>query len=174
LLRICFVAVYAAVSVPALACRADAPETRAPTTTPPTTSVETVVTKPASDSLRLELLLPRSVRAGEPVSISLRVENRTRHAIDLYLRGRTATFDVIVSRPDGVVVWQRLEDEIIPAIVGLRALAPGERLELATVWNQQTKQRKPVGPGEYTARGLLLVEGKPLEAPPLTFAIVER
>ena len=165
---------YAALSAPTLACRADAPETRAPTTTTPTTSVETVVTEPASDSLRLELLLPRSVRAGEPVSISLRVENRTRHAIDLYLRGRTATFDVIVSRPDGVVVWQRLEDEIIPAIVGLRALAPGERLELATVWDQQTKQRKPVGAGEYTARGLLLVEAKPLETPPVPFVIVER
>ena len=172
MLHIRFFAAYAALIVPALACRADAPETRTPP--PPTSSPKTVVTKPVPDSLRLQLALPRRVRAGEPMKVTLRVQNRTRHRIDLYLRGRTTTFDVIVARPDGAIVWRGLEDEIIPAIVHFRALAPAERFELATVWNQQTKQGKPVAAGEYTARGLLLVEGNPLETPPVRFLIVER
>jgi hypothetical protein len=106
--------------------------------------------------------------------ITLRVQNLTGHAIALYLRGRTATFDVIVARPDGVIVWRRLEDEIIPAIVSVRALAPEEQLELKAVWDQRTKHGKRVAPGEYTARGLLLVEGNPLETPSVRFLIVER
>ena len=165
---------YVALAVWASACRGDAPEAREQHSRLPTISPETVVSNVVSDSLRLELLLTRSVRAGEPISISLRVENRTQHAIDLYLRGRTPTFDVIVARTDGVVVWRRLEDEIIPAIVALRTLAPGEHLELAATWNQRTKKRQPVGAGNYTARGLLLVEGNPLETPQVPFVITER
>lgn len=97
--------------------------------------------------------------------------NETRHALDLYLRGRVLTFDVLVAPPDGAVVWRRLEDEIIPAIVHLRTLAPAERLELVTEWDQRTRQGSPVDPGEYTARGLLLVEGEPLETKSVPFRI---
>jgi len=103
----------------------------------------------------------------------LRGQNRTERSIDLYLRGRTTIFDVIVARAAGEVVWRRLEDEIIPAIVHLRTLAPAEQLSLVTVWNQRTKQGGPLEAGEYTARGLLLVEGDPLETPSARFRIVE-
>lgn len=130
--------------------------------------------KPQPDSLGLELVLPRSVPARNPVQITLRVQNRTERSVDLYLRGRTATFDVVVARSGGEIIWQRLEDEIIPAIVHLRTLAPAEQLELVTVWNQRTKQGGPLEAGEYTARGLLLVEGDPLETPSARFRIVER
>ena len=163
-----------ALVVSALACRADTPEAHAPDSSSRTISPETAVSDAVSDSLRLELLLPRSARAGEPISIRLRVENRTQHRIDLYLRGRTPTFDVIVARSDGVVVWHRLEDEVIPAIVSFRALAPGDHLELAATWNQRTKKRQTVGAGSYTARGLLLVEGSPLETPRVPFVITKR
>jgi len=105
------------------------------------------------------------------VGITLNVENETPRAVDLYLRGRAPTFDVIVARPDGAVVWQRLENEIIPAIVNLRTLAPAERLELATVWDQRTRQGNAVAAGEYTARALLLVEGDPLETTSVAFQI---
>jgi hypothetical protein len=129
---------------------------------------------PVLDSLALELVLPLRVRAGEPVTIRLLVQNRTQRALDLYLRGRTSTFDVVVARPGGAVAWRRLEDEIIPAIVHLRTLAPAERFEIMAVWNQRTRHGGPVEPGEYTARGLLLVEGDPLETPSVPFRIVEQ
>lgn len=129
--------------------------------------------KAAPESLSLELVLPPRVRAGEPVPITLRVRNKTERTLDLYLRGRTTTFDVIVARPDGDVVWQRLEDEIIPAIVHLRPLAPAEQFELETVWDQRTRDERRVEPGGYTARGLLLVEGDALETPLAPFRIGE-
>ena len=125
------------------------------------------------DSLGLELTLPGRVRAGEPMPIKLHVQNLTQRTLDLYLRGRTITFDVVVARPAGEVVWQRLEDEIIPAILHLRTLAPSERIELEVVWDQRTRQGEPLEPGEYVARGQLLVEGEPLETPPVPFRIVE-
>src|SRR5262245_31840654 len=86
------------------------------------------------ESLRLELLAPSRVRAAAPVTLRLRVQNVSQRAVDLYLRGRNVTFDVVIARASGEVVWQRLEGEIIPAIVHLRPLKPGERLEAETVW----------------------------------------
>lgn len=134
---------------------------------------EPAVSTPApSDSLALTLLVPDTVRAGDPVRITLRVENRTERALDLYVRGRAPTLDVVVTAPDGAVVWQRLEDTIIPAIVHLRTLQPAERLELEVAWDQRTRTGAPAGPGAYSAQGLLLVEGEPLVTPPAAFCIV--
>ena len=123
--------------------------------------------KTAPDPVSLELVLPRSIKAGRLVPIRLRVQNRTREPVDLYLRGRTPTFDVVVE-----VVWRRLENEIVPAILQLRTLGPSERLELEAVWDQRTSSGRPAEPGEYTARGLLLTEGEPMEAPAEGFRIV--
>ena len=172
--RIPQLAVFAMLAVPALACRSDAAETRGTEAPPATSASATAVMEPEADSLGLELVLPPRARAGEPVPITLRVENRTQRPLDLYLRGRTVTFDVIVARPSGAVVWRRLEDEIIPAIIHLRTLAPAERLEREAQWNQRTKDGTLVEAGEYTARGLLLVESDPLETPSVPLRIVER
>lgn len=129
------------------------------------------MTTPTPDSLGLELEVPARVRVGEPVTITLHVQNQTRRALDLYLRGRTPTFDVVIARPTGEVVWQRLEDEIIPAILHLRTLAPEERLELRVTWEPRNQEGELLEPGDYSARGLLLTEGEPLETPPVSFRI---
>ena len=105
------------------------------------------------------------------MGISLTVENDTPRTIDLYLRGRTPTFDVIVTRADGAIVWQRLEDEIIPAIVSLRTLGSAERLEMATVWDQRTGRGSAAEIGKYTARGILLLEGESQETKSVPFRI---
>lgn len=105
------------------------------------------------------------------MGISLTIENDTARTIDLYLRGRSPTFDVIVTRADGEIVWHRLETEIIPAIVSLRTLASAERLELGAVWDQQTNRGSAAQVGEYTARGILLLEGESEETKPVSFRI---
>ena len=125
-----------------------------------------------SDSLRLELIVPSRARAGEVVPLRLRARNVTERSFDLYLRGRSPTLDVIVARPDGDVVWRRLEGEIIPAIVQVRPLAPGQELQVATTWNQRTNGGRLVGPGDYVVTGLLLVEGEPLRTPSRSLSIV--
>jgi hypothetical protein len=126
------------------------------------------------DTLEVELLVPASIRPGDPVPLRLRVRNGSGRTLDLYLRGRATTFDVEVTGPDGQVVWRRLEGEILPAIVHLRALGPGEEFEVEGVWDQRTRSGQPVLPGAYTARGLLLTEGDPVESPSISFRITDR
>lgn len=117
-----------------------------------------------SRGLDLELVIPASVRSGETVQVTLRVVNRSDREIDLYLRGRSITFDVEVARTNGEVVWRLLGDEIIPAIVHLRTLGAGERLEARAAWDQ--RERSPVlEPGDYAARALLLLETESFQTP---------
>lgn len=129
------------------------------------------VTDTQADSLILELVVPTRVRVGNRVPITLRVVNRAGRRFDLYLRGRTATFDVVVTGPDSTVVWRRLDGEIIPAIVHLRTLAPAERMELEAVWDQRTRAGGRLPGGAYEIRGFLLVEGKALKTRPVPLQI---
>jgi hypothetical protein len=108
------------------------------------------------------------------VSITLRAENIGGRPLELYLRGRTIAFDVVVARADGEAVWRRLEGEVIPAILRLEVLTPGQVLELGAEWDQRTNGGAPVGAGSYEVRGLLLTDAEPWETPPATLRIVTR
>jgi hypothetical protein len=131
-----------------------------------------VVSAPAADSVRVTLDVPPAVRERAPVAITLRVENVSPRAVELYLRGRTIAFDVVVTRADGRVAWRRLEDAIVPAVVQLRALAPGEALVLRAEWDQRTRGGAFAGVGRYAVRGLLLTDRpEPMETPPLPLEI---
>ena len=156
------------ITLAALACRGPAPAARDSLVAD--ASSRTAMTNPFSDSLDVSLILPRSPRRGEPIPITFRARNRTARPLDLYLRGRTPTLDVLIARRRTQVVWRRLEGEIIPAILHLRTLAPGEALEVETSWDQRTKADL-LEPGEYTAQGLLLAEGEPLESPVVGFQV---
>lgn len=92
--------------------------------------------------------------------------------MNLFLRGRTSTFDVEVVDARGELVWRRLENEIIPAIVHVRMLPAGEHFELSATWNQRTHDSRPVARGEYIARGFLLTEDASQVTPPASFVIV--
>lgn len=124
-----------------------------------------------SDSLRLWLELPEQVSAGEPVPVTFRVENISDGPLDLYLTGRPIAFDLIVEDEGGTVVWRRLEDQVIPAILRIETLAPGERLELDDTWDQRSNAGEPVAPGAYTVRGELLTEQEPLVTPAVPLRI---
>jgi hypothetical protein len=133
---------------------------------------EEVDIEPAvSDSLRLSLDLPRTIRAGAAVPISLHVENITDRTLNLYLRGRTITFDLVVADAVGEVVWRRLEGEIIPAILRIEQLPAGEFLNLEAVWDQRTNAGDPADPGMYAVRGELLTESDLLATPKEWFRI---
>jgi hypothetical protein len=108
-----------------------------------------------ADSVTLDIRLPAGVRVGHPVPITLRVTNTGATPLTLYLQGRPASFDVIVSRRDGTVVWRRLEGAVISAILQVRTLAPAETLELQDTWDQKTNRGEPVGPDDYVVTGVL-------------------
>jgi hypothetical protein len=134
-------------------------------------SEEVDITPAVSDSLRLSLDLPRTVRAGAAVPISMRVENTTDRTLDLYLRGRTIAFDLVVTDSAGEIVWRRLEGEVIPAILRIEPLRAGESLNLEAVWDQRTNAGDAVAPGMYTVHGELLTESDPLATPTERFRI---
>jgi hypothetical protein len=107
------------------------------------------------DTMTLDIVLPDTVRVGEVVPIVLRLTNTSEKSITVYLGGRPVAFDIIVSRRDGTPVWRRLEGAVIPAILQVRQLAPGEVLEFRDSWSQRTSQGQSSGPGEYLVTGVL-------------------
>jgi hypothetical protein len=127
-----------------------------------------------ADSLHLEIEVPDRVSAGRPVPIVLRARNAGRRRRELYLLGRTVTFDLTVTGQDGHVIWRRLQDSTVPAILQVRMLAPGQALEAKYAWNQRTNGGAPVRPGRYTVRGALLTESRPVETPPASLEVLAR
>jgi hypothetical protein len=151
-----------------LACAVEQPRARS------TGQLASVVTATPAESLRLETEVPAEVRVGEPVPVTLRATNTGTSPLELSLMGRSVTFDVTVSRPDGAVVWRRLEGQTVPAILQLRILAPGETLELRHEWDQRGTRGQPVRAGMYVVRGALLTDARPLRTPPAPLRIVAR
>ena len=126
---------------------------------------------PAPDALQFTLTAPDSVRPGEPVPISLRLTNPTDRPIDAYFLGRTITFDVIVRRDSGAVVWRRLEGAVVQGILQVRTLAPHETIEWREVWRQQTNQGTAVEPGTYVVQGVLPSDASPRRSPEVRLRI---
>ncbi len=116
----------------------------------------------SADTLRLSVEVPRRVPTGDPVPLTLRVKNVSDGPLDLHLRGRTIAFDLIVTGPDGKVVWRRLADELIPAILRIETLGLEESLHLSDTWDQRSGAGEQVPTGHYTVRGEVLTEGAPL------------
>ncbi|MGH7519169.1 MAG: BsuPI-related putative proteinase inhibitor [Gemmatimonadales bacterium] len=128
-----------------------------------------------ADSPTVELDVPREVRVGEPVPMTLRVTNTADRPLTLRLRGRPIAFDLVVRRDDSTIVWRKLEGAMIAMVLQLRTLAPGETLELEDVWRQQDAEGTRVSPGDYIVTGALLTDSStPLESPPAALRILAR
>jgi hypothetical protein len=152
------------------ACGAPAADRSAPDSSP--SSDSDAVRTDHSDSLRLSLVVPAEVALAAAVPVRFTVENVSGRQLELYLRGRTIAFDIVVTGPAGDTVWRRLEDEVIPAILRLEPLGPGEALELSDSWDQRDNAGRPVSAGDYRVRGELLTEGPPLRTAGAALRIV--
>ena len=118
----------------------------------------------AADSLGIRVEFPRDVVAGQRVPMLVRVENVKDTTLTLYLVGRTIAFDLIVETPDGAPVWRRLDGEVVPAILRLETLKPGQALVLEDTWDQHSNSGQPLPPGEYRVRAELLTDGDPVSS----------
>jgi len=158
------------VALSALACVACAPgQERTPYMRADST-MEVSVPAAESDSLRLHIVVPERIASGEQMQVTFRVENVSGRPLELYLRGRTIAFNVIIMR-DGEVVWRRLDDDAIPAILRLEMLERGGILELTDSWDQRSAKGERVPPGEYTVRVELLTDREPIVSPVVGFRI---
>lgn len=124
--------------------------------------------RPKFVELQVELVIPRRVNSGERSPVRIVVQNRSNVAVDLILRGRTPTFDLVVSDSSDAVIWRRLENAIIPAIIHVRRLAADSAFELTDSWVPA------LDPGTYSARGDLLLEDSTLSSEPVEFEVKDR
>jgi Intracellular proteinase inhibitor len=126
-----------------------------------------------ADSMHLEIVLPDSVRAGEPVPVTLRLTNTSQKRLTVYLQGRPIAFDLTVRRLDGTIVWRRLEGEVVSAILAVRQLEPGASLEFEEAWGQVSSTGEAVSPGDYRVTGALPTDApEPLQTSPALLRIV--
>lgn len=119
------------------------------------------------DTLRLSLEAPATARAGDGVSVQLRITNTSARVISLYLRGREPTADVLVRTTTGDTVWRKLRGASIPAILQLRLLDPGASLTLRELWPASR-----IDPGTYRLEAEVLTDAAPLSFPPALIRIV--
>ena len=105
--------------------------------------------------MTLDLVLPDTVHVGDSVPITLRVTNTGRRPATLYSQGRPTAFDILVAKADGKLVWHRLNDAVISAVLEVRELAPGEVLEFTDSWDQRDDGGHVVAAGEYRVTGVL-------------------
>jgi hypothetical protein len=103
--------------------------------------------------VRLELELPGEVGRGARIPITLRLTNRSDRPEDVVLQGRPPAFDVVVTDRQGRLRWRRLEGEVIPAVLQLRTLAPGEAIVLEAEWDRRDAGGEELPPGVYTVTG---------------------
>jgi hypothetical protein len=93
---------------------------------------------------------------GRPVPLVFSVTNPGKAPVTLQLLGRIPTADFVVSDPRGEVVWSLLKGRVMLGSLRLYPLAPGRRLRFRAVWPQRSDRNRPVSPGEYLIRGVLL------------------
>lgn len=110
------------------------------------------------EGVEVRLVVPRAVAAGDRVPISIRISNTAPAPVDLYLRGREITVDIVVTDSTGADVWRRLEGEIVPAILQLKTLASGEVLELTHEWDQTSRRGERAPAGVYGVQAFVLAE----------------
>jgi intracellular proteinase inhibitor BsuPI len=92
------------------------------------------------------------------VPLVFRVANPGPAAVTLQLQGREPTADFEVTDSAGRVVWTRLKGQTVLGVLRLYPLAPRQTLTFRHVWNQRSDAGRPLPPGEYRVRGILLTD----------------
>jgi intracellular proteinase inhibitor BsuPI len=122
--------------------------------------------------LRLTLKAPARARSGEPVPLVFIVTNVGRTPLTLQLLGRTPSADFRISDSRGRPVWSLLRGQTLLGALRLFPLDAGKSLSFREVWKQRTDTGRPVAPGKYLIRGVLLTDDpKGLASPPARLVI---
>jgi hypothetical protein len=106
------------------------------------------------------------------VRLVFTVTNAGRASVTLQLLGRAPTADFRISDSRGRPVWSRLRGQTLLGALRLFPLDAGKSLSFREVWNQLTDAGRPVAPGEYLVRGVLLTDQpEGLPSPPARIRI---
>jgi hypothetical protein len=106
------------------------------------------------------------------VPLVFTVTNAGRAPLTLQLLGRTPSADFRISDSRGRLVWSRLRGQTLLGALRLFPLDAGKSLSFREMWNQRTDAGRPVAPGEYLIRGVLLTDDpEGLASPPARLRI---
>lgn len=118
-----------------------------------------LTTLPASSSTELGSLSVRlqvepQARAGEEVTMHLKVENKGSQPISLtFLTGQH--YDFVVTTPDHQIVWVWSHGKEFSQAVNTLSLSPGQEVEFEEEWRQTDNNGNSIQPGTYLVKGIL-------------------
>jgi hypothetical protein len=92
------------------------------------------------------------------VPLVFTIRNTGRSSLTLQLNGREPTADFQVTTRRGEAVWSKLRGKTLMSVLRLYPLDPGKSLVFRHTWNQRGDSGKPVAPGEYLVRAVLLTD----------------
>ncbi|MFA0749632.1 MAG: hypothetical protein SLRJCFUN_000035 [Candidatus Fervidibacter sp.] len=105
-------------------------------------------------ALSLRLQVEPQVRAGEEVTMRLKVENKGSQPISLtFPTGQR--YDFVVTTPDHQIVWVWSHGKQFTQAVNTLTLPPGQEVEFEEEWRQTDNDGKAVRPGTYLVKGIL-------------------
>lgn len=116
---------------------------------------------PAPAPLALRVDLPDLAPVGMVIPFRVALANQGDRAVQVELGGRPIAFDLVVRRPDGWIVWRRLEHVPVEMILVTRIVAAGEVLTFDDHWDQRDREGRRVAPGVYRVQAVLPVPGVP-------------
>ena len=117
-----------------------------PASAPPPTELEHL-------SLRLRVEPPQA-RAGEKVTMRLKVENEGSRPVTLtFPTGQR--YDFVVMTLDQQVIWVWSHGKQFTQAVNTLTLSPGQEAEFEEEWDQTDNDGNPIRPGTYFVKGIL-------------------
>jgi hypothetical protein len=114
---------------------------------------------PEEFSARLEV----REQTRNAIRVKLTIRNESPRSLILALGGRPA-YNILVKRPDGMLVWEWQRGKIIQQILEHRHLAPGEEVTFDATWRYVDARGRRVPAGDYVIQGIVNLE------PPETLA----
>lgn len=106
-----------------------------------------------SGPLTLQLDMPAEVPADRPLPLKLTLANTSTDAVQVTLGGRPP-YDFVVTTENGTEAARWSRNQVIQAILELRTMSAGERVEYNVEW-VAADGRGVLPPGSYVMRGML-------------------
>ena len=109
-------------------------------------------------------------RAGEPLTLVVTIRNES-DAIRTLALPSSQTCDFVISGPAGKEIWRWSAGRMFAQMLTEVTLGAGESREFVATWDQTTKDRPSLAPGEYQAVGMVPVKAPGTRSEPIRFTV---